>query len=289
MTEALRPSAPAHRTPDEVSPRRALVLGASDAACDELASAAARLPATTLVGRTSSPDAARVRLESAWPDLLLVDGDLLAGDAARRLAAPLAPWRSGLVVLGRGVEQALAAFEIGARGFLSRTQPQETLARRLAAVAARIAPRDAIRDLARQVAARRLATRRAEIGRSRYLLVRERNRMVPVPIEAIVWIRGASNYVTVRWPGGEIPLRAALSRLATELDPTRFARIHRSWIVAVERIARVGHRARGGLIALLEDGTRVAVSERYRPRLVAALGGALAAQGRLARSRERSE
>lgn len=289
MESLRRPAAPAPETPDTPSPerRRAFVLASSPAARDALLDAARRSPALALVGQARRPERARRRLEASWPDLVLIDGELLGEARPTELGRLLAPWRAGLVVAGRGPEQAAAAFELGASAFLPLPRSPGQLAIELAGLAASVVPGAAVREVTRRLVERRLARRRLDDERPKWLLVRERNRMVPVPVADLLWIRGAGNYATLRWPGGEVPLRSTLADLETRLDPARFVRIHRSWIVPVRRIAGLATRPRGGYLARLEDGTRVVVSERYRERLVAALGGAVPAER--PRSRRRSE
>lgn len=51
------------------------------------------------------------------------------------------------------------------------------------------------------------------------------------------------------------------------LDSTRFVRVHRSAIVRVEAIREIHPLARGDQELVLEDGTSVSVSRRFRARL----------------------
>lgn len=52
-----------------------------------------------------------------------------------------------------------------------------------------------------------------------------------------------------------------------KLDPGRFARIHRSSIANLDRVARMDLRGAGDYAMLLEDGTKLELSRWYRSRI----------------------
>ena len=60
-----------------------------------------------------------------------------------------------------------------------------------------------------------------------------------IPIEQVAFLRSDEKYTLVVWDGGEALIRKTIRELADELDPDRFAQIHRSVIVNLARIAQV--------------------------------------------------
>ena len=58
-----------------------------------------------------------------------------------------------------------------------------------------------------------------------------------------------------------------LSELETDLDPGRFVRIHRSYLLNIDRLARLELYAKDSRIAILRDGTRLPVSRAGFQRL----------------------
>ena len=60
-----------------------------------------------------------------------------------------------------------------------------------------------------------------------------------IPVEQVVFLRSDEKYTLVVWDGGEALIRKTIRELADELDPERFAQIHRSVIVNLARIAHV--------------------------------------------------
>ncbi len=67
-------------------------------------------------------------------------------------------------------------------------------------------------------------------------------------------------------------LRQTLSGMETQLDPTKFRRVHRSAIVNVERIAELQPLFSGEYSILLQDGTKLTLSRNYRDKLFELLG-----------------
>lgn len=60
-----------------------------------------------------------------------------------------------------------------------------------------------------------------------------------IPVEQVVYLRSDEKYTLVVWEGGEALIRKTIRELADELDPERFAQIHRSVIVNLSRIEQV--------------------------------------------------
>jgi hypothetical protein len=70
-----------------------------------------------------------------------------------------------------------------------------------------------------------------------------------------------------------LPLGRA-SRTLSRNMPATFARVHRSAIINIARIRELRRQPLGGLVAVLSDGTTVAVSRGRRAQLEGRLGGA---------------
>lgn len=55
----------------------------------------------------------------------------------------------------------------------------------------------------------------------------------------MIFLRSDEKYTLVVWEGGEALIRKTIRELADELDPERYAQIHRSVIVNLARVAQV--------------------------------------------------
>lgn len=96
------------------------------------------------------------------------------------------------------------------------------------------------------------------------LLVRKRRHWLVVHLAEVDWIEGARNYARLHVGGASHLVRRTLSSLEPRLDPDRFARIHRSTIVNLDRIAELRDTRSGRYDVLLLDGTRLSLSRSHR-------------------------
>ncbi len=60
-----------------------------------------------------------------------------------------------------------------------------------------------------------------------------------IPVEQVAFLRSDEKYTLVAWDGGEALIRKTIRELADELDPERFAQVHRSVIVNLHRVSQV--------------------------------------------------
>ena len=103
-------------------------------------------------------------------------------------------------------------------------------------------------------------------------LVRTGGRIAVIPVDEIDWIEAAGNYVTLHVGKRAHLLRESMSAMEQKLDPTRFARIHRSTIVNVARMRALEPFFNREYIVILHDGTKLKLSRSYRDAFDANLG-----------------
>lgn len=130
-------------------------------------------------------------------------------------------------------------------------------------------------DRARERAGRPLAVApallRAEArGGPKWLervVVRDGSRIHVIPVAKLDAVEAQDDYVLLRTEGRGLLKPQTLASLAESLDPERFVRVHRSWIVSVEHLARLELAGKNTHVAVLGDGTRVPVSREGYARL----------------------
>ena len=102
------------------------------------------------------------------------------------------------------------------------------------------------------------------------LIVRSGGRVIFVPVDEIDWIEADANYVRVHLRGNIAHLsRQTMGKMTEQLDGSQFIRIHRSFIVNVNRIRELQPGSSGDYIVLLRDGRRLRCSRSYRHTLQA--------------------
>lgn len=112
------------------------------------------------------------------------------------------------------------------------------------------------------------------VDRPERFLVRKLGREFLVAAADIEWLQASGNYVNLRVRGHDYPLRSTLAGLESRLDPQRFARIHRSYAVNLDRVASIEPLDSGDARVHLRDGTMLPCSRRYREALRGRVAGA---------------
>ncbi|RUL76194.1 LytTR family transcriptional regulator [Dyella choica] len=100
---------------------------------------------------------------------------------------------------------------------------------------------------------------RGDSERSRYF-VRIGDELRPIDMDTVVSIGGADDYAEVWTLSGKHLVRMTLTDFTKSLDPARYARVHRSWIVNIHRIARAEPAGGGRLLLHMETGQTISTS-----------------------------
>jgi len=171
-------------------------------------------------------------------------------------------------------EFALKAFEVHAVDYLLKPFGRERLGETLARVRERLAVRAG--DAQGAVSARPAALAAAARGPGRFserVIVREGAQVHVIPLERVDYIEAQDDYVAVHAEGKSWLKQQPISELAAGLDPARFVRVHRSYVLNLDRIARIEPYAKDRRVAILGDGSEVPVSRSGYQRLRELMGG----------------
>lgn len=95
------------------------------------------------------------------------------------------------------------------------------------------------------------------------LLVEDGGVFVPVATADVLWAEAAGDYTKLHTSGRTYLASQGIGALAERLDPDRFARVHRSTIVALDALRALERDNSGGFVARLADGAIVRVSRTY--------------------------
>jgi two-component system LytT family response regulator len=88
-----------------------------------------------------------------------------------------------------------------------------------------------------------------------------------VPVSRLDYIEAADDAILLATSGVKLRKQQTISEIAAQLDPDRFVRIHRGYVVNIERIEKIELYAKDSRVAILRDGTRLPVSRSGYQRL----------------------
>ena len=198
------------------------------------------------------------------PDLLLLDVQMpkLDGFEVLELVG-----RDVAVVFVTAYDQyALRAFEIHAVDYLLKPFSAERMAEALERARTRVGRAEPVSGRMLSEAARPAT---AVAGR---ILVRDGPRVHVIPVSKLDYAQAQDDYVCFRCEGKDYLKEQTLAEVEASLDPTKFVRIHRSYVLNLDRLARVDLNEREQRMAVLTDGGRLPVSRAGYARLSALLG-----------------
>lgn len=105
------------------------------------------------------------------------------------------------------------------------------------------------------------------------LAVRRGNTIMLTPVADICWMTAEDRYIILHTSEQEYLFDGSLKELETQLDPDRFCRIHRSVIVAQDKIVKIV-RSLGGRYSVKMAGTNgppLPIGRAYLPQVRARL------------------
>lgn len=221
-----------------------------------------------VAGEAGDAATARAAIAELLPDVVFSDIEMPGGDGFSALDAGRDPVTRGpIVVFVTAYEQhAVRAFDASAVDYLLKPFDGSRFDRALGRIRER-------------AAAEAHAGSLVDAGDRLLLRVDAAERVVHA--RQIDFIAAAGNYLRVfvrdldaddLSAADELLVRATLATVEGALPPARFARIHRSTLVNLDRVCALRSRAGGDLLAVLRDGTELVVSRRFRDRLRQRLG-----------------
>lgn len=104
------------------------------------------------------------------------------------------------------------------------------------------------------------------------LVVRDGTKVTLIPMAKLDYIQAQDDYVLLKTPEKGHLKQQTLTSLEARLDPKRFLRIHRSYIIQMDRLARLEQTPSESWVAVLTDGTKLPVSKSGYGRLKDVLG-----------------
>lgn len=111
-----------------------------------------------------------------------------------------------------------------------------------------------------------------EINKSRKYLQRIKVKRGPriffIKTNDIEYISADEKYVKIHTTDNSYLIRDTMNRIEQNLDPTKFARTHRSFIINIDFIKEIQPWSHGDYIVILKNGKRLNLSRRFSDRLL---------------------
>jgi two-component system LytT family response regulator len=232
-------------------------------------------PRVHVVGEAADVPTARGLLPQLKPSLLFLDVSMPGEDGFALLHELPPELRPFVVFVTAHADAAVRAFEARATDFLVKPvrveRLAESIARAVEAVAARTPAQAGFDDDVRAELARMM---RELAGRSEtapaplaHFAVTVGRRTRFVRLEEIDWFEADGNYVRLHVGRERHLVRMTMQKLEQRLDGQRFVRVHRSYIVPLDRVRELVQLASGEYELRLTTDATLPVMRTYRDRL----------------------
>jgi two-component system LytT family response regulator len=99
------------------------------------------------------------------------------------------------------------------------------------------------------------------------IVVRDGTRVHIIPVAKLDYAEAQDDYVALASEGKKHLKQQTISNLESSLDPRHYLRIHRSFIVNLERVTKIEPYGKDTHLAILSDGARLPVSRSGYARL----------------------
>jgi two-component system, LytTR family, response regulator len=240
---------------------RALVVEDQALSRERLIALLSAEPDVDIVGACASGQEAVDCVRRLTPDLLFLDLEIpdLDGFSILQAIGPTAPLT---IVVTAHDEYAVRAFDVHAFDYLLKPFTRERLRGALDRAREQLS---AGRD---EQIARRLVSLVQDLGPEKpttdRLMVKSAGRVVFIPVADIDAVESEGNYVRIHAGDRAWLVRETMTSVESRLRGERFCRVHRGWIVNLDRVKEVAVRPTGEHALVLDDGREFRVGRAYR-------------------------
>lgn len=222
-----------------------------------------RAPDMRVVGEAASGEAGRRMIEALRPDVVFLDMQMPGMDRFGLLTSLDGTEPPLVICLAPHGGYALRAFGVHAVDYVMKPIDDARFDHAVHAVRQRVEERRAHQVL--HASGNVVAPPRASWETR--VPVKQGGRTLWLAVNEIDWIQASGDYVTLHVGTRSHMIHESMDGIERRLDPLCFARIHRSAIVALDRVHCLRLLPTRDALVTLRDGTALRVSRRFRHRL----------------------
>ncbi|TXH29529.1 MAG: response regulator transcription factor [Elusimicrobia bacterium] len=257
-------------------PIRTIIVDDEPAARSRVARLLEQAPGVEVVSECRNGAEALVCIAKCRPDLLFLDVQMPGMNGFEvmeqaRLHSDRAP--EPFVVFVTAYDQyALKAFDVNAVDYLLKPYDDERFFASLEKARKFIELRQSdkltgkLMDLVREHL-------RSNSTYTEHFVIKERGREYKVKLEDVLFLRAEGNYLCLQQKERQFLHRMTMNAVETELDPARFLRIHRSYIVNLAHVRNARYSGNNEFIFSMANNERIISGRSYKEEIAKVLAG----------------
>ncbi|MEO7456823.1 MAG: LytTR family DNA-binding domain-containing protein [Gemmatimonadaceae bacterium] len=236
-------------------------------------------PEVEVVAECAGGREAVERIVADRPDIVFLDvqmPDVTGIEVAEQVGVEEMP---AVVFVTAFDQYAIRAFELNAVDYLLKPFDAERFAQALARARSRLGggggerarQKDELRAVVKELLAEHVAT--AAVEYLDRIAVRVDGSLRIVRAADVDWFETEGNYIRLHVGRANHLIRVTAAELEQQLDPRQFARIHRRYLINLDRVSEVQPWFAGDAVVILKDGTKLRLARSHRAALHARLLG----------------
>lgn len=91
------------------------------------------------------------------------------------------------------------------------------------------------------------------------LFIKAESKLIKIRVKDIIYIEALKDYVNIYTTNNKYVIRSTMKGIQDKLPPSRFVRVHRSFIVALDKVSYIDHTK-----VILENGANVPLGALYK-------------------------
>jgi two-component system, LytTR family, response regulator len=228
-------------------------------------------PDLTVVGECSDGFEAVKAVGELDPDILLLDIQMPKLDGFEVLE--LLDREIPVVFVTAYDSYSIRAFEVHAVDYLLKPYARERLLEAIERARGRLAQLRTTKSAGSDVLPETTTARAVRKARQplERILIRDGAKVHVVPVASVLYIEAQDDYVCVVTKDQKLLKQQTLTEIEASLDPRRFVRIHRSFLLNVDSLVKIEPYAKDSRVAILRGDVRLPVSRSGYDRLRALL------------------
>jgi two-component system LytT family response regulator len=226
-----------------------------------------------IVGEATSGREAIAAIENDLPDLVFLDVQMPDADGFAVLENINQEKLPAIIFVTAYDEYAVRAFEVNALDYLLKPYDRKRFDQAFARAARNIQNQKST-SVGEQILSLLSETKSSEKYIERFI-IKASGRVFFLKAEEIIWISSEGNYVLLHTPEKRHIFRETISNIEQKLDPHKFCRISRTAVVNLDFVRELQALFRGDYQVILQNGTELKLSHRYRKNLAQHFGGSI--------------
>lgn len=106
---------------------------------------------------------------------------------------------------------------------------------------------------------------------SEVILIKEKGREYRVPVKDVIHIKAEGNYLVLQTKERHYLLRMTMNMIESELDPTVFVRVHRSYMVNMNHVRNTRYSGNNEFMFTMSNGKHVLSGRNYKEQIATLL------------------